>query len=232
MKGTLNSNPPTPLTRPCFPISFLLFPHFFPQNFTTNFALKTIFFPHQLFPQPSHHPNHSKPTPNQPNNPCFFQSFPTSSLPTFLPTHSPIHSPTHPLIYPPSHPPTHLITHPLTHSSIHLLTHPSTHPFNHPPTHSPTRPLTYQPPPLLQSFSSHLPFNSLPPLPQVWAPPTPPQDNDYYMESSLLFHYGTTTLPESQLPPIYAKKRKYARVDGLFGGGGVWAGILVFGGRV
>ncbi|XP_065935140.1 helicase domino isoform X5 [Magallana gigas] len=42
---------------------------------------------------------------------------------------------------------------------------------------------------------------------QMWAPPTPPHDdNDIYIDQSLLFLYEPNVMPETQLPPVYIKK--------------------------
>lgn len=42
---------------------------------------------------------------------------------------------------------------------------------------------------------------------QVWTPPTPPQDdNDIYVDSTMLLMYDTTPMPESKLPPVYVRK--------------------------
>ncbi|XP_048751446.2 helicase domino-like isoform X4 [Ostrea edulis] len=41
----------------------------------------------------------------------------------------------------------------------------------------------------------------------LWAPPTPPHDdNDIYIDQSLLFLYEPNVMPETQLPPVYIKK--------------------------
>ncbi|XP_061196592.1 helicase domino-like [Saccostrea echinata] len=41
----------------------------------------------------------------------------------------------------------------------------------------------------------------------LWAPPTPPHDdNDIYLDQSLLFLYEPNVMPETQLPPVYIKK--------------------------
>lgn len=50
---------------------------------------------------------------------------------------------------------------------------------------------------------------------QIWAPPTPPQDdNDIYMDQTLLFLHEPTVMAESQLPPVYARKdHKKPRVE-------------------
>nr|XP_034338379.1 helicase domino isoform X8 [Crassostrea gigas] len=41
----------------------------------------------------------------------------------------------------------------------------------------------------------------------MWAPPTPPHDdNDIYIDQSLLFLYEPNVMPETQLPPVYIKK--------------------------
>lgn len=43
----------------------------------------------------------------------------------------------------------------------------------------------------------------------MWAPPTPPHDdNDVYMDQTLLFLYEPSIMPEAQLPPVYVKKEK------------------------
>ncbi|XP_064649340.1 helicase domino-like isoform X3 [Lineus longissimus] len=49
----------------------------------------------------------------------------------------------------------------------------------------------------------------------MWAPPTPPQDdNDMYIDHSIGFLFETTAMPESQLPAIYVKKEnKKIRLD-------------------
>ena len=53
----------------------------------------------------------------------------------------------------------------------------------------------------------------------MWAPPTPPQDdNDLYIDNTLCFLYEPSTMPESQLPPVYVKKEhKRVRVDASVG---------------
>lgn len=50
---------------------------------------------------------------------------------------------------------------------------------------------------------------------QLWAPPTPPQDdNDVYMDQTLLFLYEPNAMAESQLPPVYVRKEhKKPRVE-------------------
>lgn len=50
---------------------------------------------------------------------------------------------------------------------------------------------------------------------QMWAPPTPPQDDhDLYIDQSVCFLYEPSVMPESQLPPVYVKKEhKRIRVD-------------------
>ncbi|XP_076106363.1 helicase domino-like isoform X3 [Mytilus galloprovincialis] len=41
----------------------------------------------------------------------------------------------------------------------------------------------------------------------MWTPPTPPHDdNDIYIDQSMCFLYEHSTMPETQLPPIYIKK--------------------------
>ncbi|XP_071849839.1 helicase domino-like isoform X3 [Apostichopus japonicus] len=41
----------------------------------------------------------------------------------------------------------------------------------------------------------------------IWAPPTPPQDdNDVYIDHSMMLMYEQTTMTESQLPPVYIKR--------------------------
>lgn len=55
---------------------------------------------------------------------------------------------------------------------------------------------------------------------QVWAPPTPPQDeNDLYIDYSLGFMYEQSLMPESQLPPVYIPKEtnKRLRLDTTIG---------------
>lgn len=48
---------------------------------------------------------------------------------------------------------------------------------------------------------------------QIWAPPTPPQDeNDLYIDYSMGFLYEQTVMPESQLPPIYVPKESNKRL--------------------
>lgn len=43
--------------------------------------------------------------------------------------------------------------------------------------------------------------------PQVWTPPTPPQDdNDIYIDSVMMLMYDTTPMHESKLPPVYIRK--------------------------
>ncbi|CAG2100825.1 unnamed protein product [Medioppia subpectinata] len=47
----------------------------------------------------------------------------------------------------------------------------------------------------------------------IWAPPTPPQDeNDLYIDYSLGFLYEQTPMPESLLPPIYVPKESNKRL--------------------
>lgn len=49
--------------------------------------------------------------------------------------------------------------------------------------------------------------------PQVWAPPTPPQDeNDIYIDYSLGFLYEQNPMPESLLPPVYVPKESNKRL--------------------
>ena len=46
-------------------------------------------------------------------------------------------------------------------------------------------------------------------LSQLWAPPTPPHDeNDVYIDKTVHFLYEPTIMPETQLPPVYIKKEK------------------------
>jgi len=54
-------------------------------------------------------------------------------------------------------------------------------------------------------------------FPQTWSPPTPPHDdNDVYIDQTMLFLYEPTVMPESQLPPIYIKKeRKKVKVEAI-----------------
>lgn len=41
----------------------------------------------------------------------------------------------------------------------------------------------------------------------MWAPPTPPQDdNDVYIDQTMFFLYEPTIMPETQLPPVYIRK--------------------------
>ncbi|ESO91647.1 hypothetical protein LOTGIDRAFT_122039, partial [Lottia gigantea] len=49
----------------------------------------------------------------------------------------------------------------------------------------------------------------------MWAPPTPPQDdNDVYIDDSLLFLYEPNMMSESQLPPVYIRKEhKKPRIE-------------------
>lgn len=49
----------------------------------------------------------------------------------------------------------------------------------------------------------------------IWAPPTPPQDdNDMYIDEALCLLYEPSLIPESQLPPAYMKKdRKRSRIE-------------------
>lgn len=49
----------------------------------------------------------------------------------------------------------------------------------------------------------------------MWAPPTPPQDdNDIHLDMSMCFLYEQTIMTETQLPPVYIKKEhKRVRVD-------------------
>lgn len=56
------------------------------------------------------------------------------------------------------------------------------------------------------------------PLLQLWGPPTPPQDdNDIYIDYSLLFLYEPTQMTELELPPVYVKKEfKRSRIDAGF----------------
>lgn len=53
---------------------------------------------------------------------------------------------------------------------------------------------------------------------QIWGPPTPPQDdNDIYIDYSLLFLYEPGVMSECELPPVYVKKEfKRSRVDAGF----------------
>ncbi|KAH9501524.1 hypothetical protein DERF_012364 [Dermatophagoides farinae] len=59
-------------------------------------------------------------------------------------------------------------------------------------------------------------FNCSEPMP-IWAPPTPPQDeNDFYIDYSFGFSYEKTLMSESQLPPVYMpKEHKRIRIDPL-----------------
>ena len=42
---------------------------------------------------------------------------------------------------------------------------------------------------------------------QMWAPPTPPQDdNDVYIDKTMFFLYEPSVMPETQLPPVYVRK--------------------------
>lgn len=52
------------------------------------------------------------------------------------------------------------------------------------------------------------------PMP-VWAPPTPPQDdNDLYIDYSISLMYESQIIPESQLPPVYIPKEpKRPRIE-------------------
>ncbi|KAK6192826.1 hypothetical protein SNE40_004231 [Patella caerulea] len=49
----------------------------------------------------------------------------------------------------------------------------------------------------------------------LWAPPTPPQDdNDVYIDQSLLFLYEPNVMSESQLPPVHIRKEhKKPRIE-------------------
>lgn len=49
----------------------------------------------------------------------------------------------------------------------------------------------------------------------TWAPPTPPQDsNDSFVDYSMAFAYETSTMTESQLPPVYVpRESKRAKLD-------------------
>lgn len=51
--------------------------------------------------------------------------------------------------------------------------------------------------------------------PQLWTPPTPPQDdNDIYVDPVLCLTYESTPIPESKLPPVYVRKeRRRHRTD-------------------
>ena len=50
---------------------------------------------------------------------------------------------------------------------------------------------------------------------QIWAPPTPPQDeNDVYIDHNLGLLYDSSVMMESELPPVYIKKEpKKIKVD-------------------
>jgi len=51
---------------------------------------------------------------------------------------------------------------------------------------------------------------------QLWAPPTPPQDDsDLYIDTTQWFVYDTSTvMSDSQLPPVYVRKgHKRHRID-------------------
>lgn len=49
----------------------------------------------------------------------------------------------------------------------------------------------------------------LPLSPQLWTPPTPPQDdNDIYIDSVMCLMYETTPIPESKLPPVYVRRER------------------------
>lgn len=52
---------------------------------------------------------------------------------------------------------------------------------------------------------------------QMWAPPTPPHDdNDIYIDQSLLFLYEPNVMPETQLPPVYIKREhKKPKVESI-----------------
>jgi E1A-binding protein p400 len=49
----------------------------------------------------------------------------------------------------------------------------------------------------------------------MWAPPTPPQDdNDVFIDHSICFLFESTAMPEAHLPPVYVKKEnKKIRLD-------------------
>lgn len=51
---------------------------------------------------------------------------------------------------------------------------------------------------------------SRPPFsPQLWTPPTPPQDdNDIYIDSVMCLMYETTPIPEAKLPPVYVRRER------------------------
>ncbi|XP_022342498.2 helicase domino-like isoform X2 [Crassostrea virginica] len=51
----------------------------------------------------------------------------------------------------------------------------------------------------------------------MWAPPTPPHDdNDIYIDQSLLFLYEPNVMPETQLPPVYIKREhKKPKVESI-----------------
>ena len=55
---------------------------------------------------------------------------------------------------------------------------------------------------------------------QIWAPPTPPQDeNDIYFDYAMNYTYETTIMAESELPPIYVpREAKRIRLDSLNSG--------------
>ncbi|XP_054168303.1 helicase domino-like isoform X2 [Oppia nitens] len=60
-----------------------------------------------------------------------------------------------------------------------------------------------------QVFISYNGFEQMP----IWAPPTPPQDeNDLYIDYSLGFLYETTPMTEQQLPPIFVPKEPNKRL--------------------
>ncbi len=50
---------------------------------------------------------------------------------------------------------------------------------------------------------------------QIWAPPTPPQDeNDVYIDHTMGLLYDSSSMMESELPPVYIKKEpKKIKVD-------------------
>lgn len=58
---------------------------------------------------------------------------------------------------------------------------------------------------------------------QMWSPPTPPHDdNDVYMDQTLLFLYEPSIMPEAQLPPVYVKKeRKKIKVESITSKSGI-----------
>lgn len=64
-------------------------------------------------------------------------------------------------------------------------------------------------PPLRGVAASVSQLTAFPFSPQLWTPPTPPQDdNDIYIDSVMCLMYETTPIPEAKLPPVYVRRER------------------------